>query len=50
MLTPTPTPSPRSFILDGFPRTTPQAQKLDDMLEGKSQKLDHAVELKIQDS
>ncbi|PWN26698.1 adenylate kinase 1 [Jaminaea rosea] len=38
------------FILDGFPRTTPQAQKLDDMLTSKSQKLDHAVELKIQDS
>ncbi|PWN19881.1 adenylate kinase 1 [Microstroma glucosiphilum] len=38
------------FILDGFPRTTPQAQKLDDMLHNKSQKLDHAVELKIQDS
>lgn len=37
------------FILDGFPRTTPQAEKLDDMLKAKSQKLDHAVELKVQD-
>lgn len=38
------------FILDGFPRTTPQAEKLDDMLKSKSQKLDHAVEMKINDS
>ena len=38
-----------SFVLDGFPRTTPQAEKLDDMLKAKSQKLDHAIELKIQD-
>jgi adenylate kinase len=37
------------FILDGFPRTTPQAEKLDEMLKAKSQKLDHAVELKVQD-
>lgn len=38
-----------SFILDGFPRTTPQAEKLDDMLKSKSQKLDHAIELKVND-
>lgn len=38
------------FILDGFPRTTPQAQKLDDMLHSKQQKLDHAVELQVQDA
>lgn len=38
-----------SFILDGFPRTTPQAEKLDDMLKSKNQSLDHAVELKIND-
>lgn len=38
------------FILDGFPRTTPQAEKLDGMLRGKNQKLDHAVELKINDN
>ncbi|PWO01083.1 adenylate kinase 1 [Tilletiopsis washingtonensis] len=38
------------FILDGFPRTTPQAEKLDGMLTSKNQKLDHAIELKINDS
>ncbi|PWZ01354.1 adenylate kinase 1 [Testicularia cyperi] len=38
------------FILDGFPRTTPQAEKLDHMLQDKNQKLDHAVELKINDN
>ncbi|KAK0524761.1 adenylate kinase [Tilletia horrida] len=37
------------FILDGFPRTVPQAEKLDDMLHAKGQKIEHAVELKIQD-
>ncbi|KAN0066201.1 adenylate kinase [Thecaphora frezii] len=37
------------FILDGFPRTTPQAEKLDAMLNEKKQKLDHAIELKIND-
>lgn len=37
------------FILDGFPRTTPQAEKLDEMLKQKNQELQHAVELKIND-
>ena len=32
-----------SFILDGFPRTVPQAEKLDAMLEAKHNRLDHAV-------
>ena len=39
-----------SFILDGFPRTVPQAQKLDAMLSASSKKIDHAVELRIPDA
>lgn len=38
------------FILDGFPRTVPQAAKLDAMLEEKKQAIDHAIELKIPDA
>ncbi|KAL1924903.1 uncharacterized protein VTP21DRAFT_4557 [Calcarisporiella thermophila] len=38
------------FILDGFPRTVVQAEKLDQMLEGKKQKLDCVVEMQIDDS
>lgn len=39
-----------SFILDGFPRTVVQAERLDAMLTEKNQKLQHAVELQIDDS
>jgi adenylate kinase len=38
------------FILDGFPRTVPQAEKLDSMLEAKNQKLDHALQLLVDDN
>ena len=38
------------FILDGFPRTVPQAEKLDSMLTAKKQAIDTAVELVIDDS
>lgn len=37
------------FILDGFPRTIPQAEKLDQMLETRKTPLQNAVELKIDD-
>ncbi len=39
-----------SFILDGFPRTVPQAESLDAMLQARNQKLQHAVELQIDDA
>jgi len=38
------------FILDGFPRTVPQAEKLDSMLAEQKQKLDHTLEFKIDDA
>lgn len=37
------------FILDGFPRTIPQAEKLDQMLEERKTPLESATELKIDD-
>ncbi|KAG5931829.1 adenylate kinase [Claviceps monticola] len=38
------------FILDGFPRTVPQAERLDAMLKERNRQLQHAVELQIDDS
>src|SRR5215831_16025695 len=38
------------FILDGFPRTVPQAAALDDLLKHKHIKLDAVVELRVNES
>ena len=35
------------FILDGYPRTTPQAKELDNLLESKSLNLSKVIELKV---
>jgi adenylate kinase len=38
------------FILDGFPRTVPQAEALDDLLKKKHIRLDAVVELRVNES
>ena len=37
----------KGFILDGFPRTQHQAEMLEEMLTAKGMKLDHVIELDI---
>lgn len=39
----------KGAVFDGFPRTIPQAEALDDMLAARSRKIDLVVELKVND-
>ncbi|XP_072764643.1 adenylate kinase [Anoplolepis gracilipes] len=39
----------RGFLLDGFPRSVPQAEKLDEMLSNRKTKLDAVIEFGIDD-
>ncbi len=42
-------PDAAGFIFDGFPRTIPQAEALDKLLESRGTKVDNVIRLKVDD-
>lgn len=40
-------PAGQGAIFDGYPRTAPQAESLDAILESRGRKLDHVIELDV---
>jgi len=40
----------RGLLLDGFPRTVVQAEKLDDMMNKRHTKIDRVIEFKVDDN
>lgn len=39
----------KGFMLDGFPRTVPQAEALDKVLSGMGKKIDHVISIEVPD-
>ncbi|MEO5371035.1 MAG: adenylate kinase [Magnetococcus sp. DMHC-1] len=39
----------KGFLLDGFPRTVPQAEALDKMLTARKQTIDHVIDIAVED-
>lgn len=37
----------KGFLLDGFPRTVPQATALDEMLQRRGRRIDHVIDLQV---
>ena len=42
-------PDAKGFIFDGFPRTVPQAEALDEALSKRGQKVDSVIRLRVED-
>lgn len=40
----------KGYVLDGFPRTIPQADELDKALSAKGEKVDYAIDIEVPDS